>query len=318
MPHTGTPISRRAVLAKGAGVVAFTLAGGAAAFKELASAAPPRPADDAWGMLVDLTECIGCRACAYACQEANGWTGDPEGSEPAGDRWTAVREVAVPDRPGEVRYVRTQCFHCLEPACASACPVAALQKTPQGPVVYQADRCIGCRYCMVACPFQIPRYQWDKALPLVAKCIMCFPRLARGQPPACAEACPTGATTFGKRSQLVAEARRRIQAHPERYVDRIYGLTEAGGTSWLYLSDVPFEALGFPQVGATAPPELTRPVVEKVPAVAVGVAALMAAVYALGNGHHQAGGRDGTAAEASRRARDGSGPSSSDGEERRP
>lgn len=305
MPHRGTPISRRAVLAKGAGLVAFTLAGGAAAAGKLVSAAPHAPADDAWGMLIDLTECIGCRTCAYACQEANGWTGDPEGTEPAGDRWTAVREVAVPDRPGEVRYVRTQCFHCLEPACASACPVAALRKTPQGPVVYEAERCIGCRYCMVACPFQIPRYQWDRTRPLVAKCIMCAPRLARGEAPACAEACPTGATLFGRRSELIAEAQRRIQSHPDRYVDRIYGLAEAGGTSWLYLSDVPFEALGFPTVGTTAPPEFTRPVMEKVPVVAVGVAALMAAVRALGNGHEGANGHDGAGPVASQHSRAG-------------
>ncbi|MEW6045681.1 MAG: 4Fe-4S dicluster domain-containing protein [Bacillota bacterium] len=283
MPHAGAPISRRALLAQGAGIVVFTLAGGAAS-QARASAAPPDAADDAFGMLVDLTECIGCRSCVYACQEVNGWRGDPERPEPDGEQWTAVREVAVPGHPDEVRYVRTQCFHCLDPACASACPVAALRKTPDGPVAYEADRCIGCRYCMVACPFHIPRYQWDRALPLVAKCAFCARRLAAGEIPACAEACPTGATLFGKRSELVAQARRRIREHPDRYVDRIYGAVEAGGTSWLYLSDVPFEKLGFPAVGASAPGEFTRPVMAKVPAVALGVAGLMAAVRWLEGG----------------------------------
>ncbi|HEY8498305.1 MAG TPA: 4Fe-4S dicluster domain-containing protein [Limnochordales bacterium] len=283
MPHAQPPMGRRALLARGAGLVAFTLAGGLGAAR-LGRAAPTLPHPDGWGMLIDLTRCIGCRSCVYACQEANGWTGDPEAQAPAGDRWTAVREVEVPGRPGAVRYVRTQCFHCLDPACVSACPVAALQKRADGPVVYDAARCIGCRYCMVACPFGIPRYQWDRPLPAVAKCIMCAPRLARGEAPACAEACPTGATRFGRRQALVEEARRRIRSEPERYVDRIYGLVEAGGTSWLYLSDVPFEELGFPAVGAAAPPSLTRPVVAKVPAVAVGVAALMSLVRAVSGG----------------------------------
>ncbi|WP_324717636.1 4Fe-4S dicluster domain-containing protein [Carboxydochorda subterranea] len=269
-------LSRRALLAGGAGAVAAGLSG-SLAVPALASD-PATGGDGSFGMLVDLTECVGCRSCVYACQEANGWTGDPERPAIDGDQWTAVREVELPGDPGHVRYVRTQCFHCLDPACASACPVGALHKTPEGPVVYDAGRCIGCRYCMVACPFHIPRYQWETPLPLVAKCIMCAPRLERGESPACAEACPTGATTFGRRSELIAVARKRIADHPDRYVPRIYGLTEAGGTSWLYLSDVPFEELGFASVGSTPPPQKTQAVMEKVPVVAVGVAALMAVV----------------------------------------
>lgn len=245
----------------------------------------------AYGMLVDLTLCIGCRACVYACQEANGWSGDPEGQELAGDRWTAVREVKAEREAqadgdvnagaagGETRYVRTECFHCLIPSCAEACIVGALRKTPEGPVVYDAAKCIGCRYCMIACPFGVPRYQWDSQWPLVAKCTFCAERLARGQQPACAEACPTGATTFGRRSELVAEARHRIEQNPGRYAPHIYGLEEAGGTSWLFLSDVAFEQLGFPTVGSQPPAQRTRAWMRLVPGLAVGMVGFLAAAY---------------------------------------
>lgn len=277
-------ITRRELLTRGAALVAFTLAGRALCGRA-AQAAGSLHNPDGWAMLVDLTECIGCRSCTYACQEANGWTGDPEREAPDGHRWTAVREVNLPGRPDPVRYVRVQCFHCLEPACVSACPVAALRKTPEGPVVYDAQRCMGCRYCLIACPFHIPRYQWDQTLPVVAKCTLCAARLAKGELPACAEACPTGATIFGRRSELVAEARRRIESRPGRYVDRIYGLAEAGGTSWLFLSDVPFEDLGFPQVGTTAPADFTRLATQAVPVAALGVAGLLTLVYRSLNGH---------------------------------
>jgi formate dehydrogenase iron-sulfur subunit len=134
-------------------------------------------------------------------------------------------------------------MHCEVPTCASVCPVAALTKTPEGPVVYDAKRCMGCRYCMMACPFEIPKYQWDRPVPVVGKCIMCAGRLKEGKPTACAEACPAEATIFGKREDLIWEARTRLRQKPGAYVNQIYGLTEAGGTSVLVLSSVPFHKL---------------------------------------------------------------------------
>jgi len=146
------------------------------------------------------------------------------------------------------------CMHCLEPACASACPVGAWSKREDGPVVYDNSRCIGCRYCMNACPFGVPHFDWNKGLlggALIHKCTMCVQRLDVGQLPACVQTCPTEALVFGQRADLIAEAHDRIQAHPSRYVDHVYGETENGGTSYLILSHVPFTDLGLPQMGST-------------------------------------------------------------------
>ena len=190
-------------------------------------------------ILTDLTRCIGCKACVYACKEINGLPKE-EADELNARTWTVV------ERRGGLN-VRRQCMHCLDPACVSVCPVTALQKHSDGPVVYDEDRCMGCRYCMLACPFKVPKYEWDKALPRVQKCIFCFAeRLGQGRQPACTEVCPAQATVFGARDELMRAARQRLQAHPGRYVDHIYGVEEAGGTSVLYLSSVPFEQLGFP------------------------------------------------------------------------
>jgi formate dehydrogenase iron-sulfur subunit len=207
-------------------------------------------------MLVDTTLCVGCRACEAACSEANGLPPpavDVEGQrrDTGPEAFTVVN--AFPGRegapPGEVRFAKKQCMHCIEPACASACPVRALDKQPGGPVIYRGERCMGCRYCMVACPFQIPRYQYDKLAPLVRKCFFCAGRQAEGKKPACAEVCPTGALSFGKRPEQLEAAKERIYRDPEnRYVHRVYGEHEAGGTCWLYISDVPFEKLGMPTV----------------------------------------------------------------------
>jgi formate dehydrogenase iron-sulfur subunit len=139
-------------------------------------------------------------------------------------------------------------MHCIAPACASACPVRALDKQPGGPVIYRGERCMGCRYCMVACPFEIPKYQYDRLAPLVRKCTFCAQRQAEGKKPACAEVCPTGALMFGKRGSLLELAKGRVYRNPEKYAHRVYGEHEAGGTDWLYISDVPFETLAMPSV----------------------------------------------------------------------
>jgi formate dehydrogenase iron-sulfur subunit len=214
------------------------------------------------GLLFDSTRCIGCGACSAACKEANDLPLPIEGRTTA-YTWTTVEQVDGVN-------VRRLCFHCAEPTCASVCPVAALQKTAGGPVVYDSTRCIGCRYCIMACPFGVPKYQWDKAVPIVGKCILCAGRVGRGLPTACAAVCPTGATLFGERDVLVREARRRIADSPDTYIDHVYGIEEAGGTSVLMLSKVPFEKLGMKTNVPRQPlPLLTWQILSKVPSFAV-------------------------------------------------
>lgn len=188
-------------------------------------------------LLIDITQCIGCKACVSACKEANHLP-EKEDEELASTSYTVVKEK-------DGVYYRRLCMHCNEPTCASVCPVKAFEKTPEGPVIYHGEKCMGCRYCIQACPFGVPAYEWESAKPLVRKCSMCAERQKQGKITACSEACPTGATTFGDREELLKEARKRIQENPSQYVDHIYGEKEAGGTSVLYLSSVPFEKLGF-------------------------------------------------------------------------
>lgn len=219
-----------------------------------------------YAMLIDVTRCVGCGQCRDACQTQNEQPfSDAETFSQ--DQFNYVKAVQVED--GE-RYVRRQCMHCEEPACASVCPVGALQKTAEGPVVYSADKCMGCRYCMVACPFSVPTYQWDKRAPQVRKCSFCAGRLVKGEQPACAAACPAEATIFGDRDELLAEAHRRIQEQPDLYVPTVYGEREAGGTSMLYLSDVPFETLGLPVgIPEESLPGLTFKVLSKIPSISM-------------------------------------------------
>jgi Fe-S-cluster-containing dehydrogenase component len=163
-------------------------------------------------------------------------------------------------------YVRRQCMHCLQPACAAACLTKAMAKTEEGPVVWNADKCMGCRFCMISCPFDVPKFEYDSANPRVLKCGMCWERLEEGELPACVKACPMKALTFGPRSELLEEARRRFYEAPDRYVHHIYGEHEAGGTSMLYLASVPFEQLGFrTDLGTTPYPDLTRGFLYSVP-----------------------------------------------------
>ncbi len=166
------------------------------------------------------------------------------------------------------RFVKKQCMHCIEPACVSACPARALEKTPDGPVTYNGNHCLGCRYCMMACPFDVPKYEYDQAVPYVKKCTFCAERQANGQPPACTEVCPSGALQFGTRAELLEEAKTRIYQHPDKYVHHVYGELEAGGTSWLYISDVPLERLGMKSGLSTTPyPDLTKTALSAVPVV---------------------------------------------------
>ena len=224
------------------------------------------------GLLLDTTRCIGCGACSAACKEQNGLP------LPIEDRTTAYTWTIVEPRAGV--NVRHMCMHCLSPTCVSVCPVGAMRKTPSGPVVYDSDKCIGCRYCVMACPFDVPKYQWDRPVPVVGKCGMCASRLAAGQATACASVCPTGATMFGERDALVAEAKARLAREPDRYVNHVYGLDEAGGTSVLMLSSVPFGQLGLRENLPREPiPMLTWRVLSRIPDIVLLGGAFLYGIY---------------------------------------
>ena len=267
--------------------------------------------------LVDITKCIGCRACQVACKQWN----DRDGEETELDfnlgfqnpatlsakTLTLITFHELPDEkaPGGLHYLFTmrRCLHCLEPACASACPTTALDRRSDGPVIYDADRCIGCRYCIWACPWGVPTAEWDSLAPKIQKCTHCADRsdqpvpLARnGQAlsleestlyrekivtPACVKACPADCLRFGTREEILQEAHNRVSAHPDKYVDHVYGEKEAGGTSVLYLSSVPFEKLGFPDVATEAYPAFSKMALHAVPPAVLAVGALLSGVYAF-------------------------------------
>ena len=249
-------------------------------------------------VLYDANKCIGCRGCQAACKqwnendeiipvEENGVKSVNRGSyenppQLSARTWTKIRFTEL-EHANKFHWVFTklQCMHCEHPACVAACPVGALQKTEDGPVVYDDNKCFGCRYCMVACPFGIPTFEWDKPIPWVRKCTFCTDRLGAGLEPACVKTCPTGALKLGEREELIVEARRRIVAGPDKYLDHIYGEKEAGGTSWLYLSSVPFEKLGLPALGSEPVTVDVERAMGAVPPALVGVAATMAGVYWL-------------------------------------
>jgi Fe-S-cluster-containing dehydrogenase component len=234
---------------------------------------------DSFGILHDTTLCTGCRSCEAACNEVNQLPTPElpfkdlsvldEKRRTNAESYTVVNKYQVSTSPDTPVFRKIQCNHCKEPACASACFVGAFTKTPEGAVVYNPDLCVGCRYCMVACPFNIPAYEYNSALtPRVMKCTMCHPRLLEGKLPGCVEVCPTEALTFGKRDDLIIIARERIRMFPERYIDHIYGEQEVGGTNWLYITGAPFEELGFrTDLGMTPAPALTSGALALVPIV---------------------------------------------------
>jgi formate dehydrogenase iron-sulfur subunit len=220
------------------------------------------------GLLIDISKCVGCRECARACAEANHLPQE-EAMELSATHYTVVKGLK-----DDTVFVRRLCMHCNQPTCVSACLVGAFEKKETGAVLYDENKCIGCRYCMQACPFEVPRYEWGSLTPRVQKCRMCYERVAAGGQTACAEACVFGATTFGDRDELIKEARRRIDENPGQYVDYVYGLREAGGTSVMFLSAMPFAELGFPTNVPTEPiPDLSWRILSQIPkyTVAAGV-----------------------------------------------
>lgn len=228
-------------------------------------------------VLVDLTRCIGCRGCQVACKEwneraARTTTYKGDYTNPirlSSDCYTRIRFEEQDEAKGPVwSFVKEQCFHCKNPACVSVCPVAALTKSKAGPVVYHYDRCIGCRYCMLACPFQIPTYEWESARPWVQKCSFCSERISDGMLPACVKVCPTTTMFYGEEEEVMAEAKKRMRDNPGKYVQHIYGEKEAGGTAWIYISSVPFAELNFRMnVPQMVLPDLTWGYIAKVPAL---------------------------------------------------
>lgn len=222
------------------------------------------------GVLVNTTRCVGCQTCEEACAEANNLP-EPTYDDPSPTRQPDTNQFSVitmfDTDVGEV-YVKKQCMHCNQPACASACLTKAMLKTEEGPVVWREDKCMGCRFCMISCPFDIPKFEYDSPVPKISKCTMCWSRLKEGEQPACVENCPEEALIFGKRRDLIEEARARIYENPDDYVPHIYGEHEAGGTGYMYLSAVPFEQLGFrTDLGTTPYPEFSKDFLYAVPVI---------------------------------------------------
>ena len=245
------------------------------------------------GVLYDNVLCIGCRSCEAGCNKVNNLP-QPDRPfkdlsvlknkrRPNADSYTVVNQYQNVSSPSRPIYRKIQCNHCLEPACASACFVKAFTKTESGAVTYDASVCVGCRYCMIACPFEVPAYEYDNAFtPQVRKCTLCHPRITQGLLPGCVESCPTEALTFGKRKLLLRLAREKIRRHPDRYVDHIYGEKEMGGTNWLYLSGVPFREIGLREdLGVTPAPELTAGALHAVPMVVGLWPVLLMGLYAM-------------------------------------
>jgi formate dehydrogenase iron-sulfur subunit len=271
-------------------------------------------------VLIDTTKCIGCRSCQVSCKEWNGLPAEKTSLPESGLGMqnprvlSAKTLVVVTDHeiedsksPGGLRaiFAKRQCMHCDDPACVSACPVTAMHKTPEGPVIYDKSRCIGCRYCMWACPWGVPTAQWDSLAPRINKCTMCYDRLGQSLPvarngqstntdrkssyasklaePLCIKQCPAGALKYGERDQLLVEAKQRIATKPGNYVEHIYGEHEAGGTGALYLSGVPFEQIGFHMVQTAALPWVSAVALGAVPPAVIGLGAVLGGIFALRN-----------------------------------
>jgi formate dehydrogenase iron-sulfur subunit len=283
-PQQEQGISRRAFV-KRLGLGAAALAG-CALLEDVQTVQASTPqsegeaSTDAVGVLIDLTRCSGCQTCTLACKAAN----DLPQPEVVPAKLSSGAFTFVDTRQeteGSDAYVKRQCMHCLHPGCVSACTVGALRKTALGPVVYDSAKCIGCRYCQYACPFGVPTYQWDNVLGLIRKCEMCYSRVTEGEKPVCVASCPNGALRFGKRSELLAQAKAQIASTPDRYIDHVYGEHEVGGTSMLYLSDVPFTQLGFPTLGDKAVSANAETVMQLTPAVAATVATVATGLHLI-------------------------------------
>lgn len=236
-----------------------------------------------YGVLYDSVRCVGCQTCEVVCAETNELPA-PKGEPKVG----ALRKTDEIHRTvvncykttkGDV-YIKNQCMHCTQPACAAACLTKAMYKTKEGPVIWRANKCMGCRYCMVSCPFDVPKFEYHSANPKIQKCTMCYDKISKGGTPACAENCPAEALKFGTRRELISEARKRMSDNPGTYVDEIYGEHVAGGTSFMYISPVPFNELGLnTKLQNESYPKLSKGFLFSVPAVFVLLPPLLLGIY---------------------------------------
>ena len=242
------------------------------------------------GILYDSTRCVGCRTCEYECAAAHGLPEPIAEVEPIRKTNETCNTVVntFQTTKGEV-YIKRQCMHCNEPACDAACLTQAMHKNETGPVTWNGDKCMGCRYCMVSCPFDSPKFEFYSTNPKIQKCDMCFDRQNAGEKPVCVTNCPNDALMYGKRRDLIKEARKRINEKPDLYADHIYGEREVGGTGWLYLSPVPFEELGMnTNLQQSSYPALTKGFLYSVPSVDLLLPPLLLGIYtATKNNHHK-------------------------------
>lgn len=259
-------LTRRAFIKNTAAIAA-----GLAGLPALAAAKPANIlSPDRMGVLVDTTVCIGCRQCEWACKTAHDLPTPPletyedasvfeKMRRPDEKALTVINRYENPKAPKTPYTVKVQCMHCDHPACVSACIVGALSKEENGSVIWDGGKCIGCRYCIVACPFQVPAFEYHKALqPDIRKCDFCSGRRKGGKLPACVESCPAEALTYGPREELVRIAQKRVKRYPQRYVNHVYGEYEVGGTSWLYLAGTDFKDLQFPKLGKNPAPGVSE------------------------------------------------------------
>lgn len=270
-------------LSAGSGLLLATAGPTAALASTEKKALPP----EAVGILYDSTLCVGCQACMSACKVANKMPIETEDTFKRSDRppdlsaktlniikrYQDGNGTAKDQEKDGYAFIKRQCMHCLDPSCVSACPVSALRKDAlNGIVSYNKDACIGCRYCQIACPFNIPKFQWESTTPEIIKCQLCNHLLKDGKYAACCTACPTGASLYGPMEDLIAEAKRRLKLEPGAYADfplnrigagatprntshkvgqyiqHIYGENEVGGTQNLMLAGVSFTKLGLPEL----------------------------------------------------------------------
>jgi len=238
---------------------------------------------DVKAILIDVTKCTGCEKCVEACVNENKLdpvipisTTKEDGL--SGNRFTSIVQLKWN------RFAKKACLHCVDPGCVNACIAGAIKKTDLGPVIYDPDKCIGCRYCMLACPIGIPRYEWDKTIPYISKCDMCYDRLLDGQEPACVQACPNGVLTFGNRAELIGIARENIKNNSEKYLNHNYGEEEFGGTSVIYITDTELEKLGLKtEIGNLSIADFTWPIISKTPILGFSVAALLTGTHFIIN-----------------------------------
>jgi formate dehydrogenase iron-sulfur subunit len=242
------------------------------------------------GVLYDSTRCVGCQTCETTCAETNGLPVPIGTPQPGVVRKTDEKHRTVINSfntsKGEV-FIKKQCMHCNEPACAAACLTQAMYKTKEGAIIWRGEKCMGCRYCMVSCPFDSPKFEYHSSNPKIEKCTMCYSKIKEGKIPACVQNCPAEALVFGTRRNLIKEARKRIIENPDKYVDHVYGEHEAGGTGFLYLSAVPFEELGFnTSLQPRSYPELSKGFLYSVPTIFVLWPAIMLGIREATKNNH--------------------------------